>query len=190
MSSAPATSTRLDAFFTPRQRFGRLAGIVLVIVIGLGPLPLGFRVIFGEAAIGFALAGLVFVLISPVLLWAVLHLVRCGAWLDGNTLVVRSTILTRRCDLATAQQLALDSVPGPLLSNLSIPRLVTKDGATGRWVRLPLRAVTGELLPPDQLRALAAAIRARVRPPSNGDDAGRVARALTELADNPLARIL
>jgi hypothetical protein len=189
MSSPPPTSMRLDAFFTSRQKFGRLAGLGFIVIIAMAGAPLAFRAT-PAVELGFAISAFIFVIISPLVLWAALDLVRPGAWLEGNSLVVRSILFTRRCDLATAPQLSLDSVPGPLLSNLRIPRLVAEDARTGRWVRLPLRSLTGELLPPHQLRALAAAIRTWVPPQSDGDDAARVARALTELADNPLARIL
>lgn len=182
---------RLDVFFTRGQRFGRLAVIGLVVACTLGFFPLIFGLMLKAVEFGIAISVVIFVVISPVLVWAVLKLVRSGAWLEGTTLVVRSALVTRRCDLATTPELFLDSIAPPFLSTVGrIPRLVAKDANTRRVVRLPLRGVSGEILPPNQLRALAAAISVGVRPQPNDRDAGQVARGLTELADNPVTRIL
>jgi len=182
---------RLDIFFSPAQRFARLAAIGLVVAFVLGLFPLIFGSILNAIEFGIAISVSMFVIISPVLLWAVLKLLRYGAWLEGTTLVVRSSLVTRRCDLATTPELYLDSIPPPFLSTIGrIPRLVAKDANTRSVVHLPLRNVTGQILPPTQLRALAAAISAGARPPPNDHDAAQVTRGLTELADNPVTRML
>ena len=103
---------------------------------------------------------------------ALLNLLRNAAWLEGTTLVVRGTFTTRRCDLATARQVILDSVTATTAVTIGtvttvvptgrrIPRLTAYQAGAGRPVRTLLSDRGGRrLLGPPQLAALAEAILA------------------------------
>lgn len=95
---------------------------------------------------------------------------RSAAWLEHTTLVVRGILGTRRCDLATAARLMLDSgsaavpVPGRMAiasAGRRIPRLTAYDAESGQRVRVPLRDhAARRLLAAPKLYALADAIMA------------------------------
>lgn len=81
-----------------------------------------------------------------LLLWVV----RNKAWLEGTTLVVRTTYSTRSCDLATD--------PVSLGHLLWVKCLIAGEGVTGRAGRLALGPLTAP-----ELAAVAGAITARGR---------------------------
>lgn len=102
--------------------------------------------------------------------------IRSGAWLEDHTLVVRSTLASRRFDLAaSAVQLASHPKTG-------LPLLTVHDTATGQQVSVLLREKKQKvLLSPQALHALARAIMA-----GGSQDAARdqAAGQLAWLADN------
>lgn len=93
-----------------------------------------------------AMALLLLVTAFLLLLWVV----RNRAWLEGTTLVVRTTYSTRRCDLATD--------PVRLGRLLWVKCLIAGEGVTGRAGRLALGPLTAP-----ELAAVAGAITARGR---------------------------
>lgn len=104
------------------------------------------------------------------LIASLLRVLRTGAWLEGTTLVARGTFTTRRCDLATASQVVLDSVAEttsvPVGSTVMviptgrrIPRLNAYQAGSGHPVRTQLSYAGGPLAPP-KLLALSGAILA------------------------------
>lgn len=102
--------------------------------------------------------------------------VRSGAWLEGTSLVVRSTLATRRCDLAVSGvQLTEDPKTG-------LPLLTAHDTATGEQLSVLLREQKKKvLLSPQTLHGLARAITAGgFADPARDQVAGQLAW----LADN------
>lgn len=117
-------------------------------------------------------------------------LFRSAAWLEDTTLIVHGTLGTRRCDLAAATRLDLETVTelpvGPVAGGMAmmpagrrVLRLVAYDGATGRRVALRLvEPATGRPLAPGKLQAVCEAILAGRAPEPDGSPAWRVAAAL------------
>jgi hypothetical protein len=103
--------------------------------------------------------------------------VRSGAWLEGSTLVVRSSLSTRRYDLAACSaHLAEDP-------KTRLPVLTVQDAAGRRddvLLREP-RSRNKEMLAPQKLNALAGAVLAAGRRDPAGE---QVAGQLRWLADN------
>jgi hypothetical protein len=196
---------RLDIGATRGQKIG--FGIALIVVLVLcAALGFAFGGMLGSPEAGVAFAMLLVLLAGSGMGLAFLSVVRTGAWLEGTTLVYRRTFGTRRCDLATAAEVSVDSVAEttavttysagggatttPVATGRRIPRLLIRCAAGRRPIRLPLRSNRGTFLPPEQLRAIAAAITAGRRPPPHDEQARTVARGLAELADNPLIQAL
>jgi hypothetical protein len=191
---------RLDIGATRGQKIG-FAILLVVVLIVFAALGYGFGAVVGSPEAGVGLAIVLTLLMGFILGIALLSVMRTGAWLEGTTLVYRRTFGTRRCDLATAAEVSVDSVAEttavttysaaggatvtPVATGRRIPRLVIRC-ASGRRIRLPLRSGRGSFLPPEQLRAIAAAITAGRREPPHDEHARTVARGLAELADNPL----
>ena len=102
---------------------------------------------------------------------------RSGAWLEGSTLVVRSTLATRRYDLAACTAQLTDD------PKTRLPLLTVQDAA-GHREDLLLREPGSrkkDLIAPQKLTALAAAVQAA----GPRDPAGeQVAGQLRWLADN------
>lgn len=186
---------------------GRSAGFktimaVLVIVLALTFVPLFAFV-----------AGVVSGWTSPVLAWVVrivivaglwtltfwflMWLMRTAAWLEGTWLVQRRAFTTRRCDLAAAPRVDLDSAPEVQTVNgitsptgRRLPRLIVVDAATGRAVRLELiDPGVRRWLDPPKLRALADAILAGRRPEPLAGQAWRVASGLRAMSADPTGAI-
>lgn len=101
------------------------------------------------------------------------------AWLEGSMLTVESGQGVGRCDLASAAQIALRSVP-PFIS-WSFLVLYAYQEPGSRPVRLVLEGPDWILLTAPQLRALAAVIGSR--PAELAGQTRRVVRRLGELAD-------
>jgi hypothetical protein len=132
--------------------------------------------------------------------WTVMRLFRAAAWLEGTSLVVRGAFTVRRCNLATASHVALDSVPEtttvstgntPLAvpTGRRIPRLTAYDAAR-RPVRVHLIDTPGRRwLPPPKLHALADAILAGPRPEPQARQAWWVASGLRAMAADPTGQI-
>lgn len=130
--------------------------------------------------------------------WALLGILRTAAWLEGTTLVVRGAFRTRRCDLAAAPRVELDSVPevqsvGNGITSPTgrrLPRLTAYDATTGRPVSVqlidrPLR----RWLDPPKLHALADAILAGPRPEPFARQAAWAASGLRAMASDPTGQI-
>jgi hypothetical protein len=196
---------RLDIGATRAQKIGVVILTVVVLVL-FALLGYGFGAIVGSPEAGVALAFLLMLVPGLAMGLVLLSVFRSGAWLEGTTLVQRRTFGTRRCDLATAPEVSVDSVPQtttvmtstgsggttamPVATGGRIPRLIIRCASGRRPVRVPLRSNRGTFLPPEQLRAIAAAITAGRREPAHDEHARTVARGLIELADNPLMQAL
>ena len=147
-----------------------------------------------------ALSVLVLLALWSVQVWTVMRLFRAAAWLEGTTLVVRGAFTVRRCDLATAPHVTLDSVPEtttvytgnaalPVATGRRIPRLTAYDSAR-RPVRVHLIDMAGRRwLPPPKLHALADAILAGARPEPQARQAWWVASGLRAMAADPTGQI-
>jgi hypothetical protein len=119
------------------------AGLFLTIVAAFAGKPGVSPVLL---VIQLAIALLLLVTAFLLVLW----LLRNRAWLEGTTLVVRTTYRTRRCDLATD--------PVRLGYLLWVKCLLFRESMTGRPARLALGPLTGP-----ELAAVADAITARGR---------------------------
>jgi hypothetical protein len=196
---------RLDVGATRGQKIGFGIAVVLMLVL-FAVLGFGFGALVGSRDAGVGAAILLTLLAAFGLGIAMLSVLRTGAWIDGTTLVHRRTFRTRRCDLATASEVTVDTIAEtttvttasagggttltPVATGRRIPRLVVRCASGRRPIRVPLRSARGTLLPPEQLRALAAAIMAGTHPPAADEHARTVAKGLVQLADNPLIHAL
>lgn len=152
------------------------------------------------AFLSVALSVLVLLALWSVLFWTVMRLFRAAAWLEGTTVVVRGAFTVRRCDLATAPHVTLDSVSEtttvstgntslPVPTGRHIPRLTAYDSAR-RPVRVYLVDTTARRwLPPPKLHALADAILAGARPEPQARQAWWVASGLRAMAADPTGQI-
>jgi hypothetical protein len=135
------------------------AGLFVTIVAAFAGKPGASPVL---AVIQLAMAVLLLLTAFLLLLWVV----RNRAWLEGTTLVVRTTYSTRRCDLATD--------PVRLGRLLWVKCLFAGESATGRTGRLALGPLTAP-----ELAAVADAITAGGR---RDPGAWQVAAALRQRA--------
>jgi hypothetical protein len=183
---------------------GVLGSALIAAMLLLAPL---LAIILG-AGLGVAVGVLTLLALWSVLFWAVMHLFRSAAWLEGTTLVARSAFTVRRCDLATAPHVTLESVPEvtmvamqtnpaqpgsstqvPVRTGRNIPLLTVYDRA-GRSVRLALiDRAKRRWLAPQKLHALADAILAGPRPEPQAAQAWWVASGLRTMAADPTGRI-
>jgi hypothetical protein len=156
----------------------------------------------GFDAVTLILDGLVGLMLAPMIVLMIvllLRMLRSAAWMEHTTVVVRGAFTTRRCDLATAVELAIDSVAehvsnghgGSTPTGRRVPRLCMRDPSTGRWLRLSLvNPATKNLLEPPKLGALADAILAGPqRPDPHARHAWKIAQGLYSLADDPFANM-
>lgn len=166
---------------------------VLLVITILAPGGAGDAVVGGTLVFG----GLVLV---GVVAWGIVHLVRPpGAWLEGSTVVVRGFFSTRRCDLATATKITIDSFPetragyyGYFPSGRPMFALRAQQSVGERGLRVWLRHPnTRRLLEPVKLHALADAMLAGPRraDPSAHQWIERIAQGLHQMADDPFADI-
>lgn len=130
--------------------------------------------------------------------WFVMWLLRTAAWLEGPVLVLRGAFRTRRCDLAAAPRVMLDSVPevqsvGNGITSPTgrrLPRLTAYDATAGRPVQLQLiDPAARRWLAPPKLRALADAILAGPRSEPLAGQAWRVASGLRAMSADPTGQI-
>jgi hypothetical protein len=133
------------------------------------------------------------IVLSAVLLYCiaviVLRTVRSAARLEGTTLAVVGPFRTRRCDLSAAE-VSLDSTVVRDVGRglVAVPFLLAEAPGSGVRVRLRLRTMRGQLLPPDQLDAIAMAIEAGARPEPAATRSGQVAASLRQLVTGAMAR--
>jgi hypothetical protein len=149
---------------------------------------------FGDAGIGLGpirfigLCGIPFVLLG---LYLALRGLRTAVWLDGTRADVRGALRIRSVDLATAEIIAgaitYRRDEGGVHDRIErVPTLIARDPGTGRKVTIALHGGPLAILPPHELRALAAAMTAN-RPTDGRDgDVHTIARQLRTMADNPL----
>jgi hypothetical protein len=137
--------------------------------------------LMGLCAVPFLLIGFVFML----------YLWRVGAWLDGTRVSYRK-LGTRHVDLATAS-VTMSGVNyvhqnnvGPMQSRtvIRVPALAVAAPGSHRPLKIPLRGQGLDLLPPNELRALADALLTNTGPESAR--ARAVGDHLRKLADDPL----
>ncbi|MEQ4207693.1 hypothetical protein [Actinopolymorpha sp. B9G3] len=205
-TSLPAEQIPLDARAVvggQQLGFGCLLalGFMLVFFIGLiSILVLVFSAV--ERDIVAVVVGLFFLGMSVGVAVALAKWIRrCRTWLRGTVLVARGPFGTSRCDLATsavsvdsAAETRTVSTHGPhgtssttVRTGRRIPFLVLREATTGKVVRLMLRGRGGRLLPPDQLRLVAAAISTGPRPQPYDQQAQQIAAGLRALADDPFS---
>ncbi len=175
-------------------------GVLGCLLIGAMLLLVPLLALIIGALLSEVLSVLVLVALWPVLFWTVMRLFRSAAWLEGTTLVVRGAFTVRRCDLATAPHVTLDSVPETttvytgstalsVATGRRIPRLTAYDSAR-RPVRVHLIDMAGRgWLPPPKLHALADAILAGARPEPQARQAWWVASGLRAMATDPIGQI-
>jgi hypothetical protein len=173
-----------------------MAGLFMVIIITIvSPRDTGYLAGGALAFCGLVLVG--------VVTWGIVRLARPpAAWLEGTTVVVRGFFATRRCDLATATSITIDSVPEMRAvhygsgATRSVPTgrtmlaLRTQQSGSGDGLRVWLRHPnTRRLLEPAKLHALADAMLAGPRrdDPSTHQWIERIAQGLHEMADDPFA---
>ncbi|MBF8184536.1 hypothetical protein ITP53_01995 [Nonomuraea sp. K274] len=147
------------------------------------------------AVLGILCAGVALLCVAS-LGFLLLDILRAAAWLDGTVLVVRSAFTTRRCDLAEAALITIDSVversfagnAGSAPTGRLIPRLRVQDPRTGHVVSLQLDdPATRSLFSPVRLHALADAILAGHRPEPYARAAWQAAQEFRRLAADPFA---
>ena len=131
---------------------------ILIMLIGIVSLPIAAYIT------SLAIVGSLF--------WisAFVSVLRCGAWLDGTTLIVRGMLTTHRCNLASS---AVRVSPDP---RTGAPVLTARDQAG--TVRLPLRETRRRLFAPGKLQALSNAILAGARQDADGWEAASQLQAL------------
>lgn len=171
----------------------RLIGATVIFPPVLGGI-VGFLANAVQPGVGRIVGGLVGAAFAALLLECLLWSIRYAAWLEDTTLVVRGTLITRRCDLATAARLELVSVAElpvpPVAGGMAmpstvrrVPRLIAYDDAVGRRVALNLvHPATNTVLVTPKLGALIDAMLARPEQDPDGASARRVATALRSLA--------
>ncbi|MBO0804785.1 MAG: hypothetical protein J2P25_17140 [Nocardiopsaceae bacterium] len=186
---------------------GRVFHLCMVVVCMIILVPVLGVAVFGMLSFVSPAAGvtggiLVWLLAEVAMLFTLLRVVRSAAWLEGGVLVVRTAFATRRCDLASATDAALESVlSSPTLMPMPgggmvaagggqrIPVLSVSDGPGRKPVRLrlvePYRG-RGKQLPAPKLIALADALRSGQRAPWNEPVQHAVA-GLHAMAANPAA---
>jgi hypothetical protein len=166
------------------------ATVILVPILGLF---VGIYADSAHAGAGWIVGAVVGAGFAVLFLGRLLWLLRSAAWLDDTTLVVRRTVTTRRCDLATAARLDLDMmiqvavtpvVGGMAMASTAyVPKLIAHDAVTARRVVLELvHPATGKLLAAPKLHALSDAILARRDHGPDGSSARQVAAALRSLS--------
>lgn len=193
--------------YTARRRAGCLllgCSMLLVVAGGLVALPVIGFLAGGSGDLGVAivlvLCGL---LLGCGMAAGIVHLSRPpSAWLEGTTVVVRRFLFTRRCDLATATSVMIDSVPetrsvsygdglsGSAPTRRMIPALWTQLSHGDHNLRVCLRhPKTCRLLEPAKLHALADAMLAGPRGPDPATQqwVDRIAQGLHEMTDDPFA---
>jgi hypothetical protein len=181
----PSTSQKVLAVGFTTVFLGMLAGVGYV---------------FGQAADGLPPALVPVLLAVPALfvVYLALGTVRGAAWLEGTDLVVRSALATRRADLAKApvrigtRQLYKRVSAGEGTTRVPAGRMpqLRAQTPTGRWVRVDLRNATGDLMARGTIEALRDAIASGTRLEPEQSEAKDVAEALSELADNPVYRLM
>jgi hypothetical protein len=181
----------------PRVRKQVAAGVLVFCIFMLTPLvaayfPLALGSV-GQVSLGVVVGVVIGLWWEWIWVSSLLRILRSAAWLDDITLVVRGPYATRRCCLATADQLAIRAPRAwradPALSGarparmLRVPQLSASDPATGRTIRLDLvDPATRALLAPAKLTALANAIAAPSPRGRSSTSAWQVAGMLRELA--------
>jgi hypothetical protein len=121
-----------------------------------------------------------------------LYLWRVGAWLDGTRVSYRNAVRTRHVDLATAS-VTMSGVNYVHQNNVGttntrtvirVPALAVTPLGGHRPLKIPLRGQGLDLLPPNELRALANVLLTNTGPESAR--ARAVGEHLRQLADDPL----
>jgi hypothetical protein len=183
-------------------------GVLGFMLVGAMLLLVPLLAIILGTGLGVAVGVLTLLALWSVLFWAVMQLFRQAARLEGTTLVVRSAFTSRRCDLATAPHVTLESVPEvtmvqmqtnpaqpgsstsvPMRTGRTIPVLTASEAAR-RSVRLPLvDPARRRWLAPQHLHAIADAILAGPRPEPQAAQARWVASGLRTMAADPTGTI-
>jgi hypothetical protein len=150
------------------------------------PVDEGFSAM-GWVAKAMGLCGVPFALGAVYLL---LHTWRFQIRLDGTLLSKRGALLTRRADIATAEvNMAgfhyTQRVSHDRRAVYRVAAVAVTDPASGRTIKVPLRGQGLDLLPPNQLRALADALDCNMS--ADPQRARGIAAQLRELASDPVA---
>jgi hypothetical protein len=137
---------------------------------------------FSPSAVWVAFATILSAIMLYLIARFVLGIVRAAARLEGTMLVVVGAFTTRRCDLAAAD-VSLDSVTVRDVGKgyVNVPLLVAGHAGRGASTRLRLRTMRGQMLPPDQLDAIASSIEAGTRPEPAATRSSQVAASLRQL---------
>lgn len=139
------------------------------------------------------------IVVIGVLTWGIVGMARPPmAWLEATTVVVRGFFSTKRCDLATAAAITVDSYPemrsmgqyGAVPTGRMMFALRVQYSVSERSLRVLLRHPNNHrLLEPVKLHALAYAMLAGPRrvDPAAQQWIERIAQGLHEMADDPFA---